>query len=100
MSTYKIQASLSLLKYAKNCIWYGLLPGLSRRAHTSLKSRVMFVSLEQIDVMVVLRHLKSKNHGIIELLELEGTFKGHLVPLSAMSRDTYSFVRCSEPHPA
>ena len=35
----------------------------------------------------------------IELLELEGTLKGHLVHLPAVSRDTHSSIRCSEPHP-
>ena len=37
---------------------------------------------------------------IIELFELEGTLKGHLVQPPAMNRDTYSPIRCSEPHPA
>ena len=31
-----------------------------------------------------------------ELFELEGTFRGHLVQLPAVSRDTYSWIRCSE----
>ena len=35
----------------------------------------------------------------IELHELEGTLKGHLVHLPAVSRDTHSSIRCSEPHP-
>ena len=34
--------------------------------------------------------------SIIELFELEGTFKGHLVQLLAINRDAHSSIRCSE----
>ena len=36
-------------------------------------------------------------HRIIESFELEGNPKGHVVPLPAANRDTYSSIRCSEP---
>jgi len=36
----------------------------------------------------------------IELFEWEKILKGHLVQLPAVSRDTHSSIRCSEPHPA
>jgi len=39
----------------------------------------------------------SNHHRIIELFELEGTLRGHLVQLCAMNRDTNSSIRCSEP---
>jgi len=37
---------------------------------------------------------------MIESFELEGTFKGHLVQHPAVKGDTYSSIRCSEPHPS
>lgn len=39
-------------------------------------------------------------HGIIKLLELERTLKGHLVPFLALNVGTHSSMRRSEPHPA
>jgi len=33
----------------------------------------------------------------MELFELEGTLKDHLIPLPAVHRDTHSSLRCSEP---
>jgi len=38
--------------------------------------------------------------SIIELFELEGTFKGHLVQLLAINRDAHSSIRCSQLCPA
>ena len=40
---------------------------------------------------------KAIEHRIIELFELEGTPKGHVVPLTALNRDVYSSIRCPEP---
>lgn len=34
--------------------------------------------------------MQLQNHGIIDLFELEETFRGHLVQLPLMSRDIYS----------
>jgi len=36
---------------------------------------------------------------ITELLDLEGTFKGHVVPLPAMHRDTHSSISAHSPVP-
>ena len=38
--------------------------------------------------------------GIRQEFELEGTPKVNLSYSPAMNRDTYSSIRCSEPHPA
>ena len=35
--------------------------------------------------------------GIVESFKLEGNPKGHVIPLPAANRDTYSSIRCSEP---
>lgn len=43
--------------------------------------------------IIFLKILTIDNHGI----ELEGTFYGHLVQLSAVNRDTHSSSRCSYP---
>ena len=36
-------------------------------------------------------------HSVIELSELQGTLKGHLVPLPALSRDTHSSISAHSP---
>jgi len=38
--------------------------------------------------------------AVIELVELEGTLKGHLIQPPCPKRDTYCSIRCSEPCPA
>ena len=39
----------------------------------------------------------TSSSSIIELLELEGTLKGHLVPLPALSRDTHNSISAQSP---
>lgn len=44
--------------------------------------------------------LSFKNHGVIELFQLEGTLKGHLIQFPCTEQGHLQLHQCSEPHPA
>lgn len=71
---------------------FGAVEVLGWRAHVALSEKLPAEpgSLHVLDVFCSCR--------IVEPFELEGTSKGHLVPLPALQRDPHISTKCSEPH--
>ena len=66
----------------------GVLAVCGERQHSSFAARLRLTP----PLYTLLLHRTTK------WFELEGTLKGHVVPPPALNRDTYSSIRCPEPH--
>ena len=78
-----------------NCCCWGLCC-----AHSSRRSSTPMAPLAPAHPAKPGESLPSEeSQQCAEWFELDGTSKGHLVSPPAVSRDTFSSIRCSEPHP-